>query len=186
MTYERKQFPDKLSIHQALRLISKRVGSEQSAKEQILDALVDGAIDGWEEDIKNGFALSRIDRSRWLRIERGEYNKMTMNETNDFFPFGFYVYKLEIDKIWPHDLALRAKDEVKTAKKGRPPETDWDRFWIEVATQIYDYGMPEVQAELIRNVLQALQEKEPDQKQPHEDDAKRRISRLYRVSQGRG
>lgn len=64
---------------------------------------------------------------------------------------------------------------------GKPPQHDWDGFWIRVCRRLHDDGIPETQAELVRDLSTWFST--AGNGRPDTSTIKKKISRLWQTLQ---
>ncbi len=51
------------------------------------------------------------------------------------------------------NFGIKTSADTHSNRTGRPPQHDWDGFWIEVCRRVYEDGRPETQRQLVNEML---------------------------------
>jgi len=151
-------------------------------REQLVDALLAGDVKGrWRSDDRTAHTLQPgawRDEIDWER-SRLNYRSIVIIPLNgERHPQPPNFVPVEIDQQTLLDQFKGTHQAARYKVGGRPRKWDWEEFWLELCARLYEDGLSETQAEMVKRMGQWFVNQQSDQ--PAESEIKKRVSRLWR------
>ncbi|MBN8179975.1 hypothetical protein [Roseibium aggregatum] len=154
-----------------------------AAKQMLIGAITDGTLS--LQGKLNSYSYINDYKDCYLRRE----DLKNFAETRGVRPMFLFDTLLSIDDSPGNSSSSKEEDKSQSPSgspkeqtgppRGRPPGYDWDRFTLEIIKRANSLdGLPETQAELVRDMLQWFSDQFGSE--PAESSVKARISKIYR------